>query len=86
MEIFEAGNLSHQNLNINWTMAPNDKGQSKKTMVMVISSISDINTMTNSCCLRPKYLYPSHTSLANAELSRALVKMKVGFGIVHESD
>gem|GEM_PF-3368825 len=42
--------------------------------------------MTNSCCLRPKYLYPIHTSLANAELSRALVKMKVGFGIVNESD
>ena len=56
MEIFEAGNLSHQNLNINWTMAPNDKGQSKKTMVMVISSISNINTMTNSCCLTAQIL------------------------------
>jgi hypothetical protein len=42
--------------------------------------------MTNSCCLRPKYLYPIHTLLANAELSRALVKMKVGFDIVNESD
>lgn len=42
--------------------------------------------MTNSCCLRPEYLYPIHTSLGNAELSIALVKMKVGFGIVHESD
>jgi hypothetical protein len=31
-------------------------------------------------------LYPIHTSLANAELSIALDKMKVGFGIVHESD
>jgi hypothetical protein len=30
MEIFEAGNLSHQNLNINWTMALNEKGDSKK--------------------------------------------------------
>jgi hypothetical protein len=42
--------------------------------------------MTNSCCLRPEYFYPIHTSLRNAELSSALVKMKVGFGIVHESD
>jgi|GEM_PF-6718137 len=41
MEIFEAGNLSHQNPNINWTMALNEKGDSKKTMVMVISSMSN---------------------------------------------
>lgn len=85
MEIFEAGNLSHQNLNINWTMAFNEKGDNKKTIV-IVAQCQIIKTMTNSCCLRPEYLYPIHTSLGNAELSLALVKMKVGFGIVHESD
>lgn len=42
--------------------------------------------MTNSYCLQPEYLYSIHTSLGNTELSLVLVKMKVGFGIVHESD
>jgi hypothetical protein len=40
MEIFEAGNLSRRNLNINLTMALNEKGDNKKTIVIVISSMS----------------------------------------------
>ena len=53
---------------------------------LAISSMSKNQPQNKSSCSRVEYLHPIRTLLRNAESKKALVKTKVGFGIVHESD
>lgn len=91
MKIFEAGYLSKHELNINWTAPFNEKDDNENNNIDINGKTCNQRNVKKqwidiSSCQQIEYLDAIRNPLRNAELSIALVKVKVGFGMVHESD